>query len=175
MMLLFHIYSCGARLSILRWTYVPRRRSMKTVVFAVVLILSCIAIAHAESKEALASRFYDATTAKQIGTMARNAAAAILNQDPNKTRQSEIYEQWANESFGSPEYKAIYVQFLVENFSAEELTAMNEWAKSPFFLVYMNKWLQFPRWSAPRFQEFLKAKNPELHRRLKAEGFDPTK
>jgi hypothetical protein len=148
---------------------------MKTMVFAVILLVSGIATAQAESKETLASRFYDATTAKQVETMARNAAAAILRQDPKKARQSEIYGQWAKESFGSPEYKTIYVQFLVESFSAEELAAMNEWAKNPLFLTYMNKWLQFPQWSAPRFQEFLKAKNPELHRRLRAEGFDPAK
>ena len=148
---------------------------MRTVVFAIVLLFVYITTAHAEPKETLASRFYDATTAKQIDTMASNAAVAILRQDPKKTRQSEIYRQWAKESFGSPEYKAIYVQFLVENFSADELTAMSEWAKSPFFLEYMNKWLQFPQWSAPRFQDFLKAKNPGLHRRLRAEGFDRTK
>lgn len=68
-----------------------------------------------------------------------------------------------------------YVQFLVENFSAEELLAMNEWAKNPLFLGYMNKWQQFPQWSAPKFQEFLKMKNPELAQRLRAEGFDPSR
>jgi hypothetical protein len=148
---------------------------MKAIVFAIVLLFSGIALGQVGSKEALASQFYDSTTAKQIEAMASNAAAAILREDPTKVRQSQIYRQWAKESFGSPEYKAIYVRYLVENFNAEELVAMNEWAKSPFFLTYMNKWMQFPQWSAPRFQEFLKAKNPELYRRLRAEGFDSTK
>lgn len=132
-------------------------------------------MAQEASKEKLASQFYDATTAKQIEAMANNAAAAILREDPKKVRQSQIYRQWAKEAFGSPEYKAIYTQYIVENFSADELVAMNEWAKNPFFISYLNKWMRFPQWSAPRYQEFIKSKNPELHRRLKAEGFDPAK
>lgn len=148
---------------------------MKIVLVLFGLLLSNAAVAQLIGNEALASKFYEATTAKQIDAIARNAAAAILREDPTKVRQSEIYEQWAKESFSSPEYKVIYVQFLAENFTAEELTAMNEWAQSPQFLSYMNKWQQFPQWSAPRFQAFLRAKNPELYRRLKTEGFDPAK
>ncbi len=148
---------------------------MKILLVLLGFLLSNAAFAQLIAKEALAAKFYDATTAKQIDAIARNAAAAILREDPSRVRQSEIYRQWAKESFGSPEYKAIYVQFLAENFNADELTAMNEWAMSPQFLSYMNKWQQFPQWSAPRFQAFLRAKNPELHRRLKAEGFDPAK
>ena len=148
---------------------------MKIVLMLFGLILSNAVFAQSIGNEALASKFYDATSAKQVEAVARNAAAAILREDPSKVRQSEIYRQWAKESFGSPEYKAIHVQFLTENFTAEELTAMNEWAKNPQFLSYMNKWQQFPQWSAPRFQAFLRVKNPELHRRLKAEGFDPAK
>ena len=148
---------------------------MKVLLAVFCLVTSNAAVAQALAKDALASRFYDATTAKQIDVMTSNAAAAILRENPSKVRQSEIYRKWAKESFSSPEYKAIYVQFLVEKFSADELTAMNEWATSPLFLGYMNKWQQFPQWSAPRFQDFLRAKNPELHRRLKAEGFDPAK
>jgi hypothetical protein len=107
--------------------------------------------------------------------MTRSAANAILREDASKVRQSEIYRQWAKESFSSPEYKSIYVHFLVENFSEQELSAMNEWAKDPNFITYMNKWQRFPQWSAPKFQDFLRLKNPELARRLRAEGFDPNK
>lgn len=133
------------------------------------------AFAQGLGKDELASSFFDATTAKQIDGMTKSAAAAILKEDPTKKRQAEIYRQWAKETFGSPEYKQIYVSYYVERFSAEELIAMNEWAKHPLFLSYMNKIPQFAQWSAPRFQQFLASKNPELARRLRAEGFVPSK
>jgi len=146
---------------------------MNYFAFALCLLLS--SAASAQPPERLASQFFDATTAKQIDAMTRNAANAILKQDASKIRQSEIYRQWAKESFGSPEYKQIYVQYYVANFTVEELLAMNEWAKSPLFLGYVNKMQQFAQWSGPTFQDFLKTKNPELARRLRAEGFDPSK
>ncbi|MES2535170.1 MAG: hypothetical protein V4632_04770 [Pseudomonadota bacterium] len=148
---------------------------MKVFAFVFCGLISAAAIGQVSEKQKLASQFYDKTTAKQIDAMTRNAANGILREDPTKVRQSEIYRQWAKESFSSPEYKNIYVQFLVENFNDEELSAMNEWAKDPVFGAYMNKWQRFPQWSAPKLQEFLRSKNPELARRLRAEGFDPNK
>jgi hypothetical protein len=148
---------------------------VKALFAAACLFTALPVFAQGLSKEDLASRFFDATTARQIDGMTKNAAAAILKEDPTKKRQAEIYRQWAKESFSSPEYKHIYVTYYVEAFSAEELTAMNEWAKHPLFLSYMSKVPQFAQWSAPRFQQFLASKNPELARRLRAEGFDPSK
>jgi len=138
-------------------------------------LMSTVAIGQVADKQKLASLFYDRTTAQQIDAMTRSAANAILREDTSKVRQSEIYRQWAKESFSSTEYKNIYLQFLVENFSEQELSAMNEWAKDPNFITYTNKWQRFPQWSAPKFQEFLRSKNPELAKRLRAEGFDPNK
>jgi hypothetical protein len=142
-----------------------------------VLLLAFAAAANAQgiSKEQLASQFYEATTARLVGDTVNNAAAAILREDPKKVRQAEIYKQWALETFGSKEYKDIYIQYFVENYSQEELVAMSEWAKNPLFLDYMAKTLQFTQWSAPRFQQLLSIKNTELVRRLRAEGFDPSK
>ena len=148
---------------------------MKALLFSVCFVFASSVAAQALPREELASSFFDATTLKQIDGMTRNAAAAILREDPKKVRQSEIYRQWAKESFGSPEYKQIYVTYYVDNFSTEELIAMNEWAKNPAFITYMNKVQQFTQWSASRIQKFLSTKNPELTRRLRAEGFDPSK
>jgi hypothetical protein len=152
-----------------------QRKRTKFFAFVFFGLMSAAAIGQVPEKQKLASQFYDRTTAQQIDAMTRSAANAILREDESKVRQSEIYRQWAKESFSSPEYKSIYVHFLVENFSEQELSAMNEWAKDPNFITYMNKWQRFPQWSAPKFQDFLRLKNPELARRLRAEGFDPNK
>lgn len=148
---------------------------MKCLFFAVFFLLSSFTLAEPLSKQRLASRFYDATTAKLVDGMARGAAEAILRQDPSKVRQSAIYAQWAKESFHSPEYKNIYTDYYVEKFSVEELASMNEWANDPNFVSYMVKVMQFQQWSMPKFQEFMKSKKPELEKRLRTEGFDPNK
>lgn len=148
---------------------------MKYLTFVFCALISAAALAQAADKQKLASEFYDRTTATQIDAMTRNAANAIVRQDPSKVRQAEIYREWAREAFSSPEYKSIYVQFFAENFSEEELIAMNEWAKDPIFVAYMTKLQRFPQWSAPKLQEFLRSRNPDLASRLRAEGFDVNK
>ncbi len=55
------------------------------------------------------------------------------------------------------------------------MALMSEWAENPLLLGYMAKTLQFTQWSAPRFQQLLSIKNAELARRLRAEGFEPSK
>lgn len=145
---------------------------MKLIILIIALFLSTSALSNPDEKQNLASQFFDATTAKQIELIAASAANEILKKDPTKVRQAEIYKQWALETFSSKEYKKIYTEYLVERFDNNELIEMNKWAKSPYFLSYMVKWQGFPQWSQSKFQSFLKLKNPELVRRLKAEGFD---
>ena len=145
---------------------------MKLIVLIFTLILSTSALSNSNDKQNLASQFFDATVAKQVELIATSAANGILKEDSTKVRQAEIYKQWALESFGSKEYKEIYTEYLVEKFDENELIEMNKWAKSAYFLSYMLKWQGFLQWSQPKFQDFLKLKNPELARRLKVEGFD---
>lgn len=143
---------------------------MKKALAIGIALLSGPALAQDFEKELLAARFYEATIAKQIDEVVKSAGKAILREDPSKVRQSEIYQQWAKEVFHSNEYKAIYVQFWIENFDRDELKAMNDWAQSPLFVRYSQKWQNFPQWSAPRFQAYMKKVKPELERRLQAEG-----
>ena len=148
---------------------------MRLTVLLFLLALSTAASAQDLSKAQLASRFYDATTAQLIGTAVSTATTAIVRDNPKKKRQSEIYRQWALETFGSKEYKEIYIQYYIANYSREELLAMNEWAKNPMFLRYMEKTQQFAKWSEPHFQKILSVRNEELARRMHAAGIDPAK
>ena len=148
---------------------------MKVIVLLISLTLSAIACSATFEKQDLASHFFDATIAKQVKSVADSAANGFLKENPTKIREAEIYRQWALESFRSQEYKEIYTKFLIERFNENELMEMNQWAQSPNFLSYMLKWQGFQQWSQPMFRDFLKLKNPDLARRLRAEGFDPNK
>lgn len=142
-----------------------------TIVISLLLFFNTAFAADSASRKAeLASQFYDATTKKQIDAIASEAASRILREDPTKVRQSEIYREWALESFSSPEYKAIYVEYMIEMFTEEDLGQMNAWAKSAAFQKYFAIWPKFQAWSGARFQSFLRQKNPDLMRRLSAEG-----
>lgn len=143
--------------------------------FLITLTLNAIAWSAPLEKQNLASNFFDATIAKQVKLVADSTANGFLKENPTKIREAEIYRQWAFESFSSQEYKEIYTKFLIENFNENELIEMNQWAKSPHFLSYMLKWQGFQQWSQPMFRDFLKLKNPDLARRLRAEDFDPNK
>lgn len=143
---------------------------MKATIVIIFLLLSKLAFATDARKIELASQFYDSTTGKQVETIASEAASGILREDPTKVRQSEIYREWARETFSSPEYRAIYVDYMLEVFTEEDLVQLNEWARSPTFQKYFVAWPKFQAWSASRFQSFLRQKNPELMRRLSAEG-----
>lgn len=144
---------------------------MRIAIATFMLFVSALACAADVDVDVLASRFYDATTAKQIEPMVDGMMKAVLKE--KSRREAEIWREWALETFKSPEYKRIHTSRLVEMFSRDELRELLELTSNPVFLTYMRKWQSFPQASNADFSALLRARNPELARRLRAAGFNP--
>jgi len=144
---------------------------MRIAIAAIMFWISALAYAADSETEALASKFYEATTAKQIDQMVNGMMSAVLRE--KSKGEAEIWRDWALETFKSPEYKKIYTSRLVQMFTKDELTELIKLTSNPVFLTYMKKWQEFPQASNADFTALLRARNPELARRLQAAGFKP--
>ncbi|TCS72201.1 hypothetical protein EDC61_106116 [Sulfuritortus calidifontis] len=132
---------------------------MRTLIIMLSLALAAPAWAVDTDPEAAARQFYNAwmnidrpqmieAFSRGMGTSSPEIKAIVL------------------EAFQSPELEAIYIKHLVNNFTPDELAALNAMAGSPGFRLWLERMPAFTARLLPDAANYFRANFMELRRRV---------